>query len=580
MLNRHNERYARFDALLNPTGATYVGAVLVIVFALVATMLIIYLTGGVKFVYEHMMYLPILLAAVIFRRWGGVLAGLAAGLILGPLMPLDVAAGEAQPVANWLYRTLLFMGVGWLASWFASRVFEQLRTTRWLLLHDADTTLPNHSALLLDIQHAIASAPDRSFNVVVVGLDNLNDVASTLGYGFSDRIAQQAAERLTARLPGNPTAYRLTADQLGLRVPHGPCKGGDAMLARIALMMQESIEEAGIALFVDTSIGATQYPEDGEVAEVLVRKANVARQNARRRGQPASLYSAAEDASSRAGLALVGSIPEAIATDQFELVFQPQFDLHTYHTASVEALLRWQHPQIGSILPYAFMPQVERTGLMKPLTRWVVARVLYQLRAWLNGGLELPVAINISSRNLLEPDFVSFFIDAVEQAGVPPALIELEITEGLLVNDAAHSVAALNRLREFGAGIALDDFGAGYSSLAYLRDLPINTVKIDQAFVRKLHEDAHSRRVAEAAVGLAKSMNATVVAEGVDSRATMEAVAAMGVDLAQGFYITRALPNRELLNYLHEERQFGSHVLVNGNGRYHMPPDNDQLPAR
>jgi diguanylate cyclase len=240
---------------------------------------------------------------------------------------------------------------------------------------------------------------------------------------------------------------------------------------------------------------------------------------------------------------------QAIEQDELTLHFQPKVDL-TGGLAGVEALVRWRHPQRGVVPPDQFIPLAEHTGLIKPLTRWVLEAALRQCRAWLAGGREIPVAVNVSMHDLHDTGFPNTIAGLLASNGVPARCLRVEITECAIMADPARAQEVLERLRALGIGVAVDDFGTGYSSLAYLKRLPVDELKIDRSFVRHLAEDDNDRAIVRSTIGLAHDLGLNVVAEGVEDQAAWDLLGRFGCDLVQGYFVSRPLPAAELVHWL------------------------------
>ncbi|HWT94224.1 MAG TPA: EAL domain-containing protein, partial [Solirubrobacteraceae bacterium] len=287
-------------------------------------------------------------------------------------------------------------------------------------------------------------------------------------------------------------------------------------------------------------------PEHGTDAAALIRRAAAAMEQARRRGEPVLVYDPEFDAEARARLTLLGELRQALAGGQIVAYFQPQVDPFTGAVGGVEALVRWQHPERGLIPPVAFLDVAQRSGLMRALTERVLALSLERAAAWRAAGTPVGVSVNVAAPNLLDRGFPAHVADALQAAGLPPGALTLEITEDVVMAESDQALEDLHRLRALGVRLSLDDFGTGHSSLAKLKGLPIQELKIDRSFVRRITEDAGDLAIVETTVRLARSFGLSVVAEGVEDDAAWVTLAELGCDTLQGYRIARPLPPEEI----------------------------------
>jgi EAL domain-containing protein (putative c-di-GMP-specific phosphodiesterase class I) len=260
------------------------------------------------------------------------------------------------------------------------------------------------------------------------------------------------------------------------------------------------------------------------------------------------------DRNSASGLALLGELRQAIDRDEFELDYQPKANLHSGQVEGVEALVRWRHPERGLIPPDDFIPLAEQTGIIKPLTAWVLDTALRQCREWRRDGLDLTVAVNLSVRNLLDAHLPETVGDLLRQHELPPTALELEITESTIIADQVRAQDVVTRLSRMGISLSIDDFGTGYSSLAYLKDLPVSELKIDRKFVGSMTEDGDDAFIVRSTIDLARNLGLQVVAEGVETEEVWDQLALLGCDVAQGYYLARPLPADELTTWLWARR--------------------------
>ncbi|MDQ2716925.1 MAG: bifunctional diguanylate cyclase/phosphodiesterase [Chloroflexota bacterium] len=412
--------------------------------------------------------------------------------------------------------------------------------------HDALTGLPNRSLLWsrLDQAMLLAHTDDIPAALLLLDLDRFKEVNDTLGHQVGDVLLQQIGPRLERCLRSTDLVARLGGDEFAIVLP-----ATEAISAvQMAYMLLDALDAPFLieehALDIGGSIGVALTPQHGCDATTLLRCADVAMYAAKRSQSGQVLYTSEIDHYTPQKLAMVGALRQAIAGNELVLYYQPKIALAQGRMVGVEALVRWHHPVHGLIPPDEFIPLAERTGLIAPLTRWVLEHAIYQCRDWEQAGLPLQVAVNLSTRTLYDPQLLFLVTDLLQAAGVAPGRLMLEITEGTLMDDPERVRAVLERLRDIGVQIAIDDFGTGYSSLGYLKGLPIDEIKIDKTFVLGLGLDAEAADVAivQAVVAMARPLGCVVVAEGVESEETGKVLQELGCDLAQGYYFSRPVP--------------------------------------
>ncbi|MDZ7829676.1 MAG: bifunctional diguanylate cyclase/phosphodiesterase [Halofilum sp. (in: g-proteobacteria)] len=343
-----------------------------------------------------------------------------------------------------------------------------------------------------------------------------------------------------------------------------PCSGpaeADALVARIEGAWEEMLELGATTLRVDRSIGVALFPAHGDEVEVLLRRADIAMYSAKAHNLVSVRYESGWDEHHQRQLALVADLREAIDGDQLTLEYQPQIDLATGSVGHVEALLRWDHPELGRISPAEFIPLAENAGYVRSLTRWVVGQVVRQCGAWQADGTDLQVAVNISALDLLDDSLPAHVAQVLEHHAVPPERITLEITESAVMQDAAHAMQVLRALRDTGVRLSIDDFGTGESSLAQLRRLPVDELKIDKSFILDLHEsdaDDSIEAIVRSTIELGHNMGLSVVAEGVETPYAREWLLRYGCDLAQGFLFSKPLAPAALEQWVTRFRAQGT----------------------
>ena len=329
---------------------------------------------------------------------------------------------------------------------------------------------------------------------------------------------------------------------------------GDANVVARQLLagLREPFSIEGLTLEVDASIGMACHPAHGTGVETLIQRADIAMYSAKEGGGGHAMFEPRLDRFSPRRLSLAGGLRQAIQNGEITLFFQPKAELETGTVIGVEALARWEHPRLGLVGPSEFVPIAEQTGLIAPLTSYVLDAALQQVRVWKDEGRELSVAVNLSARSFLDAQLAIEIPRLLEKHGVDASLLELEITESMLMLDPGRAQAVLERLSRIGLTLSVDDFGTGYSSLANLKRLPVDVIKIDKSFVMDMAIDASDAAIVRSTIDLAHNLGLRVVAEGVESHQAWTRLTELGCDLAQGFYVSRPLPAADLGRLLRE----------------------------
>jgi diguanylate cyclase (GGDEF)-like protein/PAS domain S-box-containing protein len=441
------------------------------------------------------------------------------------------------------------------------RLRQMAELNRYQAHHDALTSLPNRLAFHDEIERAIATSRRRGpFAVVLVDLDRFKQINDTLGHRAGDVLLQQLATKLGDALPAKSGLARLGGDEFGVLlqgVADGSGGWAEALEAIKAVFDEPQLVE-GAPVAVEASIGVAIHPTHGRGVDELLRRAEVAMYVAKEAGRGHAVYTADEDPNDAGRLALLGELRRAISDRELVVHYQPIVDPRTNATVKVEALLRWEHPQHGLIPPSEFLPLAETTGLIKPLTRHVLGEVARDCRRLEEEGHSIDVSVNLSTRNLSEADLVEDVCGILASTGVEPSRITLEITESAVMADPEGTRRVLERLGAHGLRIAIDDFGAGYTSLSQLAHLPIHELKIDRSFVGDLLTDAHDRSIVSSMVGLSHDLGLDVVAEGVECWEVFADLRDLGCDLVQGFFLSRPLSFDALSVWLADETARGS----------------------
>ena len=421
----------------------------------------------------------------------------------------------------------------------------------FLAHHDPLTGLPNRALFADRLGLAIRQAQRARGKVTVVflDLDKFKLVNDSLGHQAGDTLLKIAADRMSHCVRSSDTVARLGGDEFVILLHDPPkrIKTLTPLFERIRASIAEPVEIAGQQFTISTSMGVASFPEDGKDPEQLLAHADAAMYRAKELGRDNfQVYSASMTESTTERLSLVEALRQALAAEEFSLYYQPQIDLKTGRIFAVEALLRWQHPELGPIPPSKFIPLAEESGLILSIGKWVIETACAQNAQWQRQGLPpIVVSVNVSARQFGDKDLVREIKAALHKSGLAPEHLDLELTESMLMQDLPQAVATMHELEALGVGLSIDDFGTGYSSLSALKNFPIARLKIDQSFIKGLHDCEGDRAIAAAVISLGQKLKLRVIAEGVETDQQLAFLKENGCDEVQGFRFSRpVLPGR------------------------------------
>ncbi|MEE1757059.1 putative bifunctional diguanylate cyclase/phosphodiesterase [Streptomyces sp. SP18CS02] len=477
--------------------------------------------------------------------------GLVAVALLG-IAPLICVVAVSLPVLLPLFAVPLIAldSTLWIAR---ARAEEQLR--------DPLTGLPNRQWLLERTWSALEEAEGEGARaaLVLIDLDRFRSVNDTLGHLAGDRLLLQIADRLRLALPRGAEAARLGGDEFAVLLPTADSTTSAQRIARhLVAELSSPLDLDGLTLVLEASAGVAVFPDHAGDAEGLLQRADVAMYQAKRDRTGVEVYESKRDSNTPDRLGLLGDLRRALDAGDVELHYQPkvQFD---GRVAGLEALVRWVHPERGRVPPDEFIAIAESSGLMPHLTEYVLETALGQVAKWRAQGLEVPVAVNVSPRDVHTPGFAGAVAARLARHGVPPGSLQLEITEHVLLEDPQRAADTLAGLTGHGVKMSLDDFGTGYSSLVHLRRLPVSELKIDRSFVARLAIDNEDAEIVRCTVDLAHSLGLLVVAEGVEDDETWERLRDLGCDAVQGWLVAAAMPPSETTAWLRARGEHGWH---------------------
>jgi diguanylate cyclase (GGDEF)-like protein/PAS domain S-box-containing protein len=434
---------------------------------------------------------------------------------------------------------------------------SQAALNEYQALHDGLTGLANRTLFRDRIEQAIKARrrADTQAAVLVMDLDGFKEINDSLGHAAGDDLLVELARRLEAALRRSDTVARLGGDEFGILLPDAEVPA-DVLLAvqRIQAAIAEPIMLHGLSLSLEASIGVARCPDDGADVESLLQCADGAMYHAKEEKSGWAFYDSDCVRRDTGRLTLMGELRRGLERGELVLYYQPKALLVDGEVHGVEALLRWNHEVRGLVPPDEFIPMAEQTGLIKPLTSYVIDEALRQCRSWQDDGLCLSIAVNLSARNLVDLDFPAQVAGQLERWNVEPHLLEFEITESAMLTDPARTKLVLEQLSEMGIRLSIDDFGTGYSSLAHLKRLPVSEIKVDRSFVMNMEQDEDNATIVRSTIDLGRNLGLDVVAEGVESQFVWDRLKALGCTAAQGYHLSRAVPAPELVAWLVERR--------------------------
>jgi diguanylate cyclase (GGDEF)-like protein len=418
---------------------------------------------------------------------------------------------------------------------------------RHLAYHDALTDLPNRAQLEDHLAKALAQARRKGcmLALLYLDLDRFKHVNDAVGHSLGDHVLQSVAERLTSIVRGADTVARVGGDEFTILLPEISCAQDAVDVAeRILTDLRQPVMVDHREFHATTSMGIAFYPDDAEEADTLLRNADIAMYRAKEKGRDNhQLYTAAMNARIAERFAVENDLRRALERQEFVVYYQPQVDISSQQIVGVEALVRWQHPSRGLMLPADFIPVAEESGLIVPLGEWVLRTACAQVKAWQEAGLPaIRLAVNLSGRQFQQRDLAEMVDRALKETSLEPRYLQLEITETVVMHDMDFTIATLGNLKAMGVQIAIDDFGCGHSSLNYLKRLPIDHVKIDRSFVRDLATDPSDAAIVGSVVAMTHELNLKVVAEGVETEEQLAFLKDRRCDVVQGFLFSKPMP--------------------------------------
>ena len=492
----------------------------------------------------------------------GFAVSIVASLVIarGIVRPVRELARVARRIANGNYSTVPERTrrdeIGALADAF--RTMQQGLLTREsrimdLAYRDTLTALPNRAMYSerLDQELATAAPLNLPVAVLLMDLDHFKDVNDSLGHPIGDMLLCEVATRLQSVVGTSAdTVARLGGDEFAVLLPGSTAMDAEYVAGEMLQVLEAPMTLSGHVVDVRASIGVAVYPEHGKESATLLRRADIAMYEAKRKNLGVAMWDERLDQHSGERLTLMSDLRQAVDADELTLLYQPKVSLTAGGEYFVEALVRWRHPTRGIVSPLEFIPFAEQTGYIRAITQWVLEHAVKQCAAWRAEGLPVNVSVNLSARDLMDPELSERFHAMLEQCFCAARWFTLEITESAILDDPSHAIGNMKRLHALGCRLAIDDYGTGYSSLAYLRHLPVDELKIDKTFVMGMARDPSDGVIVRSTIDLAHNMGLAVVAEGVEDEDTLEQLRALRCDLVQGYWLSRPLEHTEIAEWM------------------------------
>jgi diguanylate cyclase (GGDEF)-like protein len=451
--------------------------------------------------------------------------------------------------------TCLLVMFAMIGLGYQRALMKQADDSRHQALHDPLTGLPNRILFTDRLEQALLAGQRTGTNttVMLLDLDRFKEVNDTLGHQYGDELLRQVATRIGGTLRASDTVARLSGDEFAVLMPHAGEAAAAGLASRILTAVHSSFTLYDVTVDVEASIGVAVSPAHADSADSLVRCADIAMYAAKDNKTGVQVYRPEMHAHDSTRLLLLGDLRRAL-DDPGQLVvhYQPKINLQFGELSGVEALVRWHHPVRGMVQPMDFIPIAETTGLINRLTNHVLRLSIAQARAWLDLGQLIPVAVNLSPRCLLDTNLIRHVTDLLQEYQLPARLLRLEVTETAVMANPALALATLTELHDLGIRLSIDDYGTGYSSMAYLKRLPVDELKVDSSFVLNMNTDHSDAALVRSAIDLGHSLGLAVVAEGVEGSQHVTALRDLGCDTAQGYHYARPMPADNLTTWIQE----------------------------
>lgn len=525
---------------INPSGFKRIMLIFLISgFALLIGAMV-YLSGGSTYVFSHTMYIPIILSSIIFGVRGAIISSILCGLILGPYMPITTVPLVFQSYVNWIYRIVVFLINSLIIAFVSEVALKILNKMEKSLSFDSRTMLPNTFSLKRKMLEE--SEAGRSFYIANLLLGNYSETVGALGYEKYASFISNYAKYLKNNYDFIDEIYFLKNNNLAF-VLHDK-ETLDVFMKNIASLRKKMISTDELISYPDIYVGIIENDKTASKLFRTIDKSNYLASQAFKAKIPVLIYNDAIDSEIIRNHMLISSFPDAVKNNQIELYFQPQILLSEKRIIGAEALVRWLHPEKGMIPPMAWVPVIENTGLIDTLTEFVLEETIKQLKIWEKMGIDICASINVSTYNLTY-EFADVVINKLKEYDIEPHKLELEITETSLFNNIKEVIKIMEYLSSHGIVFSIDDFGTGFSSLSYLKELPVKYLKIDQIFIRNIENDAVSEAITKSIIQISDLLKISIVAEGIENEISEKILTENKCHIGQGFYYSKPLPIEE-----------------------------------
>lgn len=505
-------------------------------------------TGGTHLAYLHLLYIPIVLAGLIFSISGGLMAGVLAGFLMGPFMPADIELAIVQPVSSWVLRTVIFATVGLLAG-LGSQIFRAyLKELDLKRTTDPLTGLLNLNGLKEWFSDYVKTHKPSAMIVIVAELYHMGKIDRALGTEGTSRILDYTARQFR-QLTGNKAIPAfLQTNRFAFVIPDQ--NDAASILKACESLSAQTFTLSGIPLFVEMRYGLAIYPHDDTDIHELLRKARIALDKGQKVGKRFTHYDKSTDQDPARNLLILNRLTEAIEKRTLTLAYQPKVAMGSKKTVGVEALVRWEDPMLGIVPPNEFIPLTEETQLINPFTKWLLEESLAQMEKWHLAGYPISVAVNFSMKNFADAGVLATLDQLFEQYKIPKKKFEIEVTETAVSHNIQSVAEILAKLREKGIKIAIDDFGTGQSTHQYLYELPLDVIKVDQLFTKDITTNPAAAAIMRSAITLGHELNLEVVAEGIETQEQFDMIRLWGCDVGQGYFIAKPLAPEDVSEWL------------------------------
>lgn len=528
-------------------------AVIFLIFNIILIVLItlfIYLQKGTKVMYPLFLYIPIILCALFFKLPGGLAAAVICGLLMGPFMPLNASTRDLQSTGNWLIRIGMYSFVGGFVGLAFNIADKNLQKIEWQALHTISTDLPNRFFLSNEIQN-LKKKMSQETQIAVFAFEVINyqDINMTIGYENADKLMCALAENLQS-VSWNTQICELGSYLLGAALLVEDQQEIIDRINEVRLLSSTPITIEGVPIFTILKMGIDVQDMTSDDQDLTIMKSISAAHRAKVKNLDYRFYSDGMDDQNRENMSLLGSIPKALSDDEFTLYYQPIIDLANDEVMGFEALIRWFHQRRGLISPGEFIHLLEVTPLVNSVQDWVIKSAVNDATKFMETKPGVNISINISPRGINQFIHVSYLENILSNTSILPENIIFEITESVAMDDAELALEILRGMKAQGIKLAIDDFGVGYSSLNYLKFMPIDLLKIDRSFIADAQFSKGSQGIINAIIAISKSMDFKVLAEGIETQESYNWLRSVGCDYMQGFYKARPMPLNDALEWL------------------------------